>query len=112
MTSVIRSAERPNPVKLPYVEQGDRSGVPVLFLHGFTDSWRSFGGLLPHLPPSIHAVALTQRGHGDAERPVEGYPPKDFAADLATFMDAHELGPAVIAGHSMGSTVAQRFAID
>ena len=30
-------------VTLRYVEQGDRSGVPVLLLHGFTDSWRSFG---------------------------------------------------------------------
>ena len=56
-------------VTLPYVEQGDPDGVPVILLHGVTDSWRSFEPVLPHLPPSIHAFALTQRGHGDADRP-------------------------------------------
>ena len=35
-----------------------------------------------------------------------------FARDVAAFMDALGLDRAVIVGHSMGSTVAQRFAID
>jgi non-heme chloroperoxidase len=99
-------------VELPYVEQGDPAGVPVIFLHGVTDSWRSFERVLPHLPNSIHAFALTQRGHGEADRPVTGYQPRDFAADVAAFMDALQLKRAVIAGHSMGSTVAQRFGLD
>jgi non-heme chloroperoxidase len=102
----------PNRVKLQYVEQGDPSGVPVVLLHGVTDSWRSFEPVLPHLPASIQAFALTQRGHGDADRPASGYRPRDFAADLAAFMDALDLGQAVIAGHSMGSYAAQRFAMD
>ena len=33
--------------KLTYVEQGDPSGIPVLLLHGITDSWRSFEDVLP-----------------------------------------------------------------
>jgi non-heme chloroperoxidase len=112
MTTVIESVELPNGVKLPYVEQGDPSGVPVLLLHGITDSWRSFEPVLPHLPDSIHAFALSQRGHGDADRPAAGYRPHDFAADVAAFMDALEIGPAVVVGHSMGASTAQRFAID
>jgi non-heme chloroperoxidase len=111
-TTDIKCIELPNGIELPYVEQGDPSGIPVLFLHGYTDSWRSFEGVLPHLPESIHAFALSQRGHGDAIRPLTGYHPSDFAADLAVFMDILELEPAVIAGHCMGSYVAQRFAID
>lgn len=99
-------------VRLPYVEQGDPDGTPVLFLHGITDSWRSFAPVLPYLPPRIRAFALTQRGHGDADRPAAGYHPRDFAADVAAFLDAQELESAVIAGHSMGSTVALRFALD
>src|SRR3712207_4230490 len=101
MTTVIESVELPNGVKLPYVEQGDPSGVPVVLLHGVTDSWRSFEPVLPHLPASIHAYALTQRGHGDAERPASGYRPQDLAADVAAFMDALGLESAVIVGHSM-----------
>jgi non-heme chloroperoxidase len=112
MSTVIHSATLPNQVTLPYVEQGDPAGVPVLLLHGITDSWRSFEGVLPHLPTSLHAFALSQRGHGDAARPVTGYYPQDFAADLAAFMDVLKLGPAVVVGHSMGSYIAQRFALD
>jgi pimeloyl-ACP methyl ester carboxylesterase len=99
-------------VRLPYVEQGDPAGVPVLLLHGYTDSWRSWEPVLPHLPNAIHAVALSQRGHGDADRPASGYRPEDFAADVAAFVDTLGLGLAIIAGTSMGSIVAQRFAID
>lgn len=99
-------------VELPYVEQGDPAGVPVIFLHGYTDSWRSFEQVLPHLPQSLHVFVPTQRGHGDADRPTGGYHFQDFAADLAAFMDTLKIGPAVIAGTSMGSSIAQRFVLD
>jgi len=99
-------------VKLPYVEQGDPSGVPLLLLHGYAGSWRDFEPMLPHLPASIRAFALTQRGHGDATRPASGYRSHDFAGDLAAFMDALDLEAAVIAGGSSGGFVARRFAIE
>ena len=108
----IKSVALPSGVTLPYVEQGDPAGVPVLLLHGYTDSWHSFERVLPHLPESVRAVALTQRGHGDADRPAVGYGPHDFAADLAAFADALGLESAVVVGHSTGSIVAQRFALD
>jgi non-heme chloroperoxidase len=111
-TPVTQSVELPNRVRLPYVEQGDPSGVSVVLLHGFLDSWRSFEPVLSHLPESIHALALTQRGHGDASRPAAGYGVRDFAADLTAFMDVLRLEAAVIVGHSMGSAVALRFALD
>jgi non-heme chloroperoxidase len=112
MTPEVKAVELPNRVTLPYAEQGDPAGVPVLLLHGFTDSWRSFELVLPHLRDSIHAIAMTQRGHGDASRPATGYRIRDFAADLAAFMDALRLDAAVVVGDSMGGVVAQRFAID
>jgi pimeloyl-ACP methyl ester carboxylesterase len=102
MMSIAGSIELAGRVTLEYVEQGDRTGTPVVLLHGVTDSWRSFEPVLPHLPASIHAFAVTQRGHGDSSHPAAGYRTRDFAADLA----------AVIVGHSMGSTHAMRFAID
>jgi non-heme chloroperoxidase len=111
-TRVIRSVELPNRVRLPYVERGDPSGVPVLLLHAISDSWRSFEPVLSDLPESIHAFALTQRGHGDASRPARGYHSRDFAADLAEFMDALHLEAAVVVGGSSGGFIARRFAID
>ena len=112
MIDNIKTVEISNRITLPYVEHGDRSGLPMILLHGVTDSWRSFELMLPHLPKTVHAVAMTQRGHGDADRPVTGYRTRDFAADIAAFADSLDLGPAVIVGHSMGSTHALRFAID
>jgi pimeloyl-ACP methyl ester carboxylesterase len=112
MSFRIKSVKLPQRVTLQYVEQGNASGIPVILLHGYTDSWRSYERVLPYLPQSIRAFALTQRGHGDSERPPEGYRPQDFAADVAAFMDALGLRTAVIVGHSMGSHIAQRFALD
>jgi non-heme chloroperoxidase len=109
---VMKSVELPNGVAIPYAEQGDTSGYPVVLLHAIADSWRSFERVLSDLPESIHAFALTQRGHGDASRPARGYHSRDFAADLAAFMDALHLEAAVVVGGSSGGFVARRFAID
>lgn len=111
MAAEIKSIELSTGVTLQYLEQGDSSGVPVLFLHGLSDSWHSFERVLPHLPEFIRAFALTQRGHGDSSRPAGGYASRDFAADVAAFMDALHLEAAVIVGHSMGSFAARRIAI-
>ncbi len=112
MAAVADFVELPNRVRLQYIEQGDASGVPVVLLHGFADSWHSFELVLPHLPRSIHAFALTLRGHGDSSRPTAGYGIPDLAADLEAFMDALHIESAVIVGHSMGSAVALRYAVD
>lgn len=108
----MKTASLPNALELPYVEQGDEFGVPVVFLHAYADSWRSFERLLPHLPRSIRALALTQRGHGDAGKPASGYRVEDFAGDLGAFMDALELDCAVLVASSSASFTVQRFAID
>jgi tetratricopeptide (TPR) repeat protein len=45
-----RHVDLPDGTRLAYVEQGDPNGVPVILLHGYTDSWRSYERVLPHLP--------------------------------------------------------------
>jgi non-heme chloroperoxidase len=105
-------AELSRELKLPYAEQGDAARIPVVLLHGFLDSLRSFELVLAHLPGFVHAFALTQRGHGDGSRPVSGYAIPDFAGDLTAFMDALGIERGVIVGHSLGSAVARRFATD
>lgn len=111
MASEIKSVELPTGVTLEFVEQGEPTGVPVLLLHGLSDSWHSYEQVLPHLPEDLRAFALTLRGHGDSSRPEGGYRFEDYAADVAAFMDAFHLEAAVIVGHSLGSSIAQRFAI-
>ena len=99
-------------LELPYVEQGDPDGVPVVLLHAWLDSRRCFDQLMAVLPERIHAFALDQRGHGDAAKPADGYRLRDFADDIGAFMDAVGLDVAVLTGASSGGYVAQRFAVD
>jgi len=112
MAIEVKSAELASGVTLPYVEQGDPSGLPLLLVPGYTDSWRAFEPMLPFIPESVHAFALTLRGHGEASRPQDGYRIPDFAADLVEFMDLLEVEAAVLAGGSSGGLVARRVAID
>jgi pimeloyl-ACP methyl ester carboxylesterase len=112
MTPELKSARLANGLRLPYVERGDPSGIPVVLLHAFADSWRSFESVLPRFPRSIHALAATQRGHAEADRPSCGYGLAEFSADVGAFLDAVGLEAAVIVGSSSGGYVAQRFAID
>jgi pimeloyl-ACP methyl ester carboxylesterase len=107
-----RFVSLPTGVRLEYVERGPSDGVPVIFLHGVTDSWRSFGPLLRRLPASIRAFAISQRGHGESSKPEAGYRYTDFSEDVRAFMDAMALPRAVVVGHSMGASVAQRFIVD
>lgn len=99
-------------VEIEYAEQGDPSGIPVIFLHGISDSWHSFESTLPWLPSQLRIFALSQRGHGNSQRPLHGYSSKDFAGDVADFIRQKKLGPVVIAGHSMGGVHATKFAVD
>ena len=61
MAQVVRSVSLPHGIRLPYVEHGDPAGLPVVFLHGYTDSWRSYQTVLPNLPRYMRAFALSQR---------------------------------------------------
>ena len=84
----------------------------VVLVPGPTDSWRSYGPMLEHLPRSIRAIAVSQRGHGDSDKPPSGYRVEDFAADLVALIDRLGVEQAVIAGHSGSCLVARRTAID
>lgn len=99
-------------VTLRYVEQGSRRGIPVIFLHGYTDSHRSFDLNLPRFPRRFHVFALDQRGHGDSSKPACCYEQADFAADVPAFMDAVGLERASLVGHSMGSFIAHHVAVE
>ena len=97
---------------LEYAEVGRGRGNVVVFLHGYTDSWFSFSTVLEHLPPGFHAYSISQRGHGDSFRPASGYEMGDFSDDVIAFLDYFGIRRAAVVGHSMGSVIAQRVAID
>ena len=101
-TAVLRDG-----LTLPYAEAGYHEGTSVVFVHGLADSWWSFEPLLRQLPASLHGFAPTQRGHGDADRPPDGYTPEDFAADLVAFLDTVGIRRTLLAGSSSGGVTAR-----
>jgi pimeloyl-ACP methyl ester carboxylesterase len=112
MTTTVHHVELPTGVRIEYARHGRPDGTPLVLLHGWTDSWRSFERVLPHLPDSICAYAVSFRGHGESSRPAIGYDVMSLAADVDEFMTAVGLDSAAFVGHSMGGVVAARLAID
>jgi pimeloyl-ACP methyl ester carboxylesterase len=99
-------------VSLSIAAAGDPSGPALVLLPGPTDSWRSYGPVLEHLPDWINAIAVSQRGHGDSDKVATGYRVQDFAADVPQLLDALGTSRAVLAGHSGSCLVARRVALD
>lgn len=98
---------------LSCAEQGPASDAPALvMLHGPTDSWRSYAPVLARLPRSIRAVAVSQRGHGDSDKPDGTFDVEEFADDVVALADALGLARVVLVGHSASCLVARRVAID
>jgi pimeloyl-ACP methyl ester carboxylesterase len=98
-------------LRIHYVESGNARGTPVVFVHGWPDSWFSFSRVLPLLPGTLRAIAFDQRGFGESDHPESGYTIPGFAADLVGFLDALDVERAVLVGHSYGSFVARCAAI-
>jgi len=98
-------------VELDVIQSGDPTGVPLVLLHGVTDSNASMRPMMAELPKGIRAIAISQRGHGDSSKPAGPYTTEAMVADAAEAMDKLGVRRAVIFGHSMGSIVAQRFAL-
>jgi pimeloyl-ACP methyl ester carboxylesterase len=111
MAPESRSAALSRGLSLSFGAQGG-GACPVVLLPGPTDSWRSYSPLLTALPESVRAIAVSQRGHGDSDKPLAGYRVEDMAGDIAPFLDAVGVDRAVVAGHSGAGLVARRFALD
>ena len=87
-------------------------GAPtVLLLHGWTVTaalnwFRVYRPLSQH----HHVVSFDQRGHGRGIRPDGRFTLRDAVDDAVAVLDALGVERAVVAGYSMGGTVAQLLA--
>jgi pimeloyl-ACP methyl ester carboxylesterase len=104
-TSMKKEVRLPSGIKLAYVELGNPKGPPLLLLHGYTDSSRSWSLIAPYLS-DFRLLIPDQRGHGSADAPACCYTISNYADDARLFLDAVGVERAAVAGHSMGSMVA------
>ena len=85
------------------------SGLTVLLVHGFLDSGATWDLVAPALARAGHDVlAPDLRGFGQSEWIGAGgyYHFPDYVADLSELIDSVAPRRLVMAGHSMGATVA------
>ncbi|HEY4245017.1 MAG TPA: alpha/beta hydrolase [Kofleriaceae bacterium] len=90
------------------------SGSPVVMLHGLLigslAAW--YLTAAPALAASHRVVTFDLRGHGRSAVPPDGYGVASMARDLGGLVDALDLPPVDLVGHSWGGLVALRFALD
>jgi pimeloyl-ACP methyl ester carboxylesterase len=90
--------------RLHYVAAG--SGPPVVLLHGFPETHRSWGAQLPALAAKYRVVAPDLRGYGASDRPRSGYDVDTLADDVAALIRHLDAGPVSLVGHDWGGTLA------
>ncbi|WP_403022154.1 alpha/beta fold hydrolase [Salinibacterium sp. GXW1014] len=88
---------------------GPEDGTPVMLLHGFPETSRSWTAVAEQLAADgLRVIAPDQRGYSPGARPVGAheYDIKELVADVLGLMEALGLDSAHLAGHDWGASVA------
>jgi non-heme chloroperoxidase len=108
MARVQVGTENGTPVELHYSDQG--SGAPVVLIHGWPLSGRSWENQVPALIEAGHRViTYDRRGFGDSSQPWSGYDYDTFAADLDVLLSHLDVSDATLVGFSMGGGEVARY---
>lgn len=85
----------------------DGPGLPIVALHGITNSGAQWTATADALASGRRFIALDARGHGESDwDPGEAYAVDQHFADVATVLEALGIERCVLAGFSMGGGVA------
>jgi pimeloyl-ACP methyl ester carboxylesterase len=85
----------------------------MVLLHGFQSNAHTWDTFSQAMAASYHVLALDQRGHGDTSwAPGGDYASEAFVSDIVGFIEALQLAPTLLVGHSMGGRHAAMVAAD
>ena len=95
-------------IDLHYTDVG--AGTPVVLIHGWPLSGRSWEAQVPALVAAGHRViTYDRRGFGQSSQPWDGYDYDTFAADLDALLESLDLRDATLVGFSMGGGEVVRY---
>jgi pimeloyl-ACP methyl ester carboxylesterase len=88
--------------------QSGGTGEPILFLHGFPESHRTWRHQLADLAGDYYVVAPDQRGFALSDKPegVEYYETDKIVADVVALADALDIDAFTLVGHDWGGAAA------
>ncbi|KRC58437.1 alpha/beta hydrolase [Agromyces sp. Root81] len=111
---VARRVETPRLVAGVLERRADAPSASVVFVHGNVSSSLFWQPMMLALPPGIAAYAVDLRGFGDSVTlPVDATRGlRDFSDDVASVIDALDLGAVHLVGWSMGGGVVMQLLLD
>ena len=108
MSRLTVGSENSTPIELHYEDHG--AGKPVVLIHGWPLSGRSWENQVPALVDAgYRVVTYDRRGFGNSSQPWDGYDYDTFAADLDALLRHLDLNEVVLVGFSMGGGEVARY---
>jgi non-heme chloroperoxidase len=108
MPFVTVGQENSAPIKIHYEDIG--AGKPIVLIHGFPLSGRSWEKQVPALlQAGYRVITYDRRGFGDSSQPSFGYDYDTFAQDLHLLITELDLRDVVLGGMSMGGGEVARY---
>jgi pimeloyl-ACP methyl ester carboxylesterase len=98
------NAKLPNGDSLAYVERGDRQSQTLLFIHGLSDSSRSFS-LMDSYMDGYCRVIVDLPSHGSSSAGSQAHSIEGYAQVIADFVRSQGLRKPILVGHSLGAMV-------
>lgn len=87
---------------------GPDDAPPVILLHGFPESHRTWRTLAPLLADTLRLIMPDLRGFGESDRPqdVEAYATDTLIADIFALADVLRIDRFALVGHDWGGAIA------
>ncbi len=108
MATITVDTENSTPIDLYYEDHG--TGDPVVLIHGWPLSGRSWEKQVPALIGAGHRViTYDRRGFGESSKPWSGYDYDTLAHDLDRLLTKLDLRNVTLVGFSMGGGEVARY---
>jgi 3-oxoadipate enol-lactonase len=98
-------------ITLSYREDGDSSGVPLVFVNSLGTDMRVWDQVLPLLPEGLRIIRFDKRGHGASDCPPAPYAMGSLVRDTEQLLDHLNIRDAVLVGLSIGGMIGQGLAV-
>lgn len=95
-------------VGIEYSIDGPRTGIPVVFIHGFPFDKSMWNPQIEALKRQYYLITYDIRGHGNSDVGDGQYTIELFVDDLIAILDHLKISHAVLVGLSMGGYISLR----
>ena len=97
--------------KVVYAHQGTIVHPPLVFVHGWGASHKVWNYTFPAFAPRYRCIAPDLVGFGLSDKPRRDYTVDGYVDWLDRFLDVLKLDRVSLVAHSMGGTIALRYAL-